>query len=99
MSEATLTEPRPADTEPDQPTVRYNAETLKSSYCNVANAISSREEVVLNFGINKSWDRPGTVVEVDLEHRIVLTPNAARRLYELMGRLLADHHARYGSGT
>lgn len=37
--------------------LRVDASGLKSSYCNVCNVNSTREEVVLNFGINQDWDR------------------------------------------
>jgi hypothetical protein len=51
MNDTTTTETSEA---PRGPNVRFNAERVKSSYCNVANAISSREEVAPNFGVNNS---------------------------------------------
>jgi hypothetical protein len=46
------------------PRVKWNVEQLKSSYVNFANANSTREEVVLNFGMNTSWDRSQPEVEM-----------------------------------
>jgi hypothetical protein len=79
-----------------QPKIKWNVEQLKSSYVNFANANSSRDEVVLNFGVNSSWDRPGQEVEINLEHRLVMTPFAAKRLSDLLIKLLAEHEVRYG---
>lgn len=42
---------------PQMPRIKWQTEGLKSSYANFANANSTREEVVLNFGVNNSWDR------------------------------------------
>ena len=35
--------------------VKWDTSQLKSSYCNFCNANSTREEVVLNFGVNQTW--------------------------------------------
>lgn len=76
----------------------FDTATLKSSYCNMANVTSTREEVVLNFGVNQSWDQPAAMAElrVDLLHRIILSPFAAKRLSDALTRLIRDHEARYG---
>lgn len=78
------------------PRVKWNVEQLKSSYVNFANANSTREEVVVNFGLNKSWDRQQAEVEIELLHRVVMSPFAAKRLGELLAKLLAEYEARYG---
>ena len=80
-------------------TLRFRTENLKSSYCNMCNATGTREEVVLNFGLNQNWDQPTArpeVLEVDLQHRVVLSPFAAKRLSEALGQLVSDYEARYG---
>jgi hypothetical protein len=76
--------------------VRWNTENLKSSYANFCNATSTREEVVLNFGINTTWERAPKQLEVDLQHRLVLSPFAAKRLNDVLRRLIAEYEARYG---
>lgn len=81
------------------PRVRFDTSNLKSSYCNMCNASSTREEVVLNFGINQSWDQPAAPngdMRVDLLHRIILSPFAAKRLSEALANLVREHEARYG---
>lgn len=82
---------------PARQTLRFCTDNLKSSYCNMANATSTREEVVLNFGINQSWDQPGASPgEVDLQHRIIISPFAAKRLCDALQRLMRDYEQRYG---
>jgi hypothetical protein len=80
----------------EAPRVRFDTSELKSSYCNVCNATSTREEVVLNFGINETWDRDQSDVSVRLTHRIIVSPYAAKRLHDLLTKLMTEHEARYG---
>lgn len=76
--------------------VKWDTSELKSSYCNVANATSTREEVIINFGVNQNWDRPKAVHEVQLLHRIILSPYAAKRLQELLNKLIREYESRHG---
>lgn len=80
-----------------QPQIRLNTTGIKSSYCNMCNANTTREEVVLNFGVNQNWDRGGqSDLEVALEHRIILSPFAAKRLSQMLGKLIEEYEGRYG---
>jgi hypothetical protein len=76
--------------------VRWNTAGLKSGYANFCNATSTREEVVLNFGVNHNWERSPQEMEIDLEHRVVLSPFAAKRLNQLLSKLISEYEARYG---
>lgn len=78
------------------PQVKFDTSQLKSSYCNVCNGSSTREEVVLNFGVNSTWDLGREQLEVALQHRIVMSPHAAKRVRDMMVRLIDEHEARYG---
>jgi hypothetical protein len=103
---SSATGPEPADTDtaapasgavsPPNQKLRFDTSNIKSTYCNVCNATSTREEVVINFGVNKTWDTAGSELEVQLEHRIILNPIAAKRLQDLLVRLIAGHEQRYG---
>ena len=81
---------------PQTPRIKWQAEGLKSSYANFANANSTREEVVLNFGVNNSWDRAQSEVAIELSHRIMLSPFAAKRLSTMLTQLIAEYEQRYG---
>lgn len=76
--------------------MKVNTANLKSTYCNTCNANSTREEVVLNFGVNQNWDRGQNDLEINLEHRIILSPFAAKRLSQMLGKLVEEYEARYG---
>ena len=86
--------PRP---EAGNPRIQWKVDALKSSYVNFANANSTQEEVVLNFGMNNNWDRMAQDVEIELTHRIVMSPFAAKRLSELLGKLIGQYEGRYGA--
>jgi hypothetical protein len=86
--------PRAATIPPSQ--VQFDTSNLKSSYCNVCNGSSTREEVVINFGVNESWDMGREKLLVHLQHRIVMSPYAAKRLRDMMNRLIEEHETVYG---
>jgi hypothetical protein len=81
---------------PAQANVRWNTQGLKSSYANFCNATSTREEVVLNFGVSNNWDRTPRDMEIELAHRIVLSPFAAKRLSGILAKLIGEYESRYG---
>jgi hypothetical protein len=84
--------------EPGRPNVKWDTTNLRSSYANFCNANSTREEVVLNFGVNKTWERgPQDTLDIELNHRIVLSPFAAKRLTELLQNLMKEYESRYGA--
>ncbi len=77
--------------------VKLDTSNLKSSYCKVCNATSTREEVVLNFGVNQNWDLDqGGGLDVSLQHRIILSPFAAKRLQDILSKLIVEYESRYG---
>ncbi len=80
-----------------RPAVKWDTSNLHSSYANFCNANSTREEVVLNFGVNKTWERGSQdAIEIELNHRIMLSPFAAKRLTELLQQLMKEYETRYG---
>ena len=87
---------KPAEQQAQQVKVKWNTTGLKSSYANFCNATSTREEVVLNFGVNHNWERSPEEMEIYLEHRLVLSPFAAKRLNQLLAKLITEYESRYG---
>ena len=79
-----------------QTRVKFNTNNLKSSYANVCTVTSTREEVVLNFGINQNWDRGPNELEIELTDRIILSPFAAQRLLGMLTNLMGEYEKRYG---
>ena len=78
------------------PTIRWDDSNLKSSYANVCNVSSTREEVVLVFGINQAWERGKSEVQVQLSDRIILSPFAAKRLAGLLANVMREYESRFG---
>ena len=78
------------------PTVRWDDTQLKSSYANVCNVSSTREEVVLVFGINQSWERGQNEVAIQLTDRVILSPFAAKRLAALLTNVVREYETRFG---
>ncbi len=79
------------------PTVQFDVSNLQSSYANVCNVSSTREEVVLAFGVNNVWERGQANIHVQLTNRIVLNPFAAKRLANVLTRLVTEYEARFGT--
>lgn len=98
MSEQTpAQQPANPPENPAMPRVKWHVDQLKSSYVNFANANSTQEEVVINFGMNNNWDRMANEVDIELTHRVVMSPFAAKRLAELLNKLVTQYESRYGA--
>ncbi len=82
--------------EAGQTKVSWDTSHLSSAYANVCAVNSTREEVVLNFGINKAWERAANEMKIELTSRIILSPFAAERLHTMLGQLLKEYENRYG---
>jgi hypothetical protein len=69
---------------------------MRSIYANVCNVAGTREEIVLVFGVNQSWNSSQKELVIQLLDRVVLNPYAAKRLNLLLGRVVKEYEARYG---
>ena len=85
-------------TNPRKPKVEWDDARMRSTYANVVNAASTREEVSIFFGTNQTWnlDEKREVI-VQLSDRIILSPFAAKRLWVLLGAVLKQHEQRFGT--
>ena len=79
------------------PKVNWDTTNVRSSYANVCNVQSSREEVVLFFGVNQAWKGDEDGLTIQLTDRIILSPFAAKRLSLLLDNVLQQYEARFGS--
>ncbi|MBT8447585.1 MAG: DUF3467 domain-containing protein [Gammaproteobacteria bacterium] len=77
--------------------IRWDTKNMKNTYANVCNVTSTREEVVLLFGINQAWERGQSELEIELTDRIIMSPFAAKRLVTLLGNLMNEYESRYGA--
>jgi hypothetical protein len=79
------------------PTVRFDDSEVRNAYANVCNVSSSREEVVLVFGLNNAWERDASEVRVKLNSRVILSAFAAKRLSLLLNNVVQQYEARFGA--
>ena len=84
--------PRPATSH----TVKFDDTGITNAYANVCNVSSSREEVVLVFGMNNAWERDASEVRVKLNSRVILSPFAAKRLAMLLDSVVKQYEVRFG---
>ena len=78
------------------PTVRFDDSEMTNTYANVCNVSSSREEVVLAFGMNNAWERDALEGRVKLNSRVTLSPFAAKRLAALLNGVIHQYETRFG---
>lgn len=79
------------------PTVKWDDAKLKTTYANVCNVSSTREEVTLLFGTNQTWHSGQKEVTVELNDRIIVSPYAAKRLLMLLTNVVGQYEQRFGT--
>ncbi len=77
------------------PKVKWDDTGMNTSYANVCNVASTREEVTLFFGTNQTLTREKEL-SVKLSDRIILSPFAAKRLLLLLGNIVSQYEQRFG---
>jgi hypothetical protein len=90
---------KPADTaakDAQGTRIKWDDSGMKSSYANVCNVTSTREEVVMLFGINQAWNRGQKEVTIQLTDRIIISPYAAKRLAGLLEGVVKEYEKRFG---
>ena len=97
--------PKPADATAETapaglqaPRVVWDDSKIATTFANVVNVLSTREEMALLFGTNQTWNAmESKELVVQLSNRIVLTPYAAKRLMILLGNRVREYESRYGT--
>ncbi|MCK4621104.1 MAG: DUF3467 domain-containing protein [Desulfuromonadales bacterium] len=79
-----------------KPTIRWDGSKMKSTYANVCNVSSSREEVTLLFGTNQNWHAGQKELVIELSDRMTLNPYAAKRLALLLTNTMQEYEKRFG---
>ena len=77
--------------------LKWDDTNMKSSYANVCNVTSTREEVVMLFGVNQAWNRGQKEVTIQLTDRIIISPYAAKRLSMLLQGVVTEYEKRFGT--
>jgi len=76
--------------------IRWDDSNMRSTYANVCNVASTREEVTLLFGTNQSWHTGQKELTVGLSDRMILNPYAAKRLSLLLNNVMSEYESRFG---
>jgi hypothetical protein len=76
--------------------INWDATQMKTSYANVCNVSSTREEVTLLFGTNQTWQTGQKELTISLTDRIILNAYAAKRLSLLLGNIVKEYETRFG---
>ena len=79
-------------------TLKWDDSKMQTTYANVVNASSTREEVSIFFGTNQSWNiSEDRELAIQLSDRMVLNPYAAKRLLVLLSRIIKEYETRFGT--
>lgn len=90
------TNEKPAPDKETPTRVIWDDSQMATSFANVINVFSSREEFTFLFGTNQTWTMSESrELTVRLSNRIVLTPYAAKRLQALLTARIADYEQRF----
>ncbi|MCT4607568.1 MAG: DUF3467 domain-containing protein [Pelagimonas sp.] len=97
QAQAEATEGMPPQGAAGPTRVVWKDDNMSSSFANVVNVFSTREEMTLLFGTNETWNAMNSEeLVVNLSDRIVLTPFAAKRLSILLDRRVKEYEERFG---
>jgi len=77
--------------------VKWDDGDMSTSYANVCNVSSTREEVTLLFGTNQSWHTGQEEVVIKLSDRLIVSPYAAKRLSLLLQNIVEQYESRFGT--
>ena len=97
QSEAAGNEAPKGEAAAGQVRVRWDDSQMTNTYANVCNVSSTREEVTLLFGTNRTWHTGQSEVAVQLTDRIIVNPYAAKRLALLLNNVVTEYENRFGA--
>ena len=78
--------------------LRWDDSKMATSFANVVNIQSTREQVDLLFGISQTASTAiDNVLSIAVSNRIILSPFAAKRLSAALDSVLREYESRYGA--
>jgi hypothetical protein len=70
---------------------------MATTFANVVNIQSTREQVDLFFGTNQTWNAANDkTLTIELSNRLILSPFAAKRLSVALNGVMREYETRYG---
>jgi hypothetical protein len=95
MSKETKNEETPAP-QTQQAQIQVDSTSLKTFYSNVVGIAANINELYLTFGVNSDPYNPAPTEPVKLDSRVIMTPDAAKRLCLNLNATLAAFEQRFG---
>ncbi len=77
-------------------TVKWDDSAMSTTYANVCNVSSTREEVTLLFGTNQTLLTGQNELSIKLSDRIIISPYAAKRMLKLLESVVDQYEKRFG---
>jgi hypothetical protein len=78
--------------------LRWDDQKMATTFANVVNIQSTREQVDLFFGTNQTWNAANEkTLTIELSNRIILSPFAAKRLSVALDNVMREYESRYGA--
>ena len=77
--------------------IYWDHSRMKTTYANVCNVSSTREEVSILFGTNQTVNMAQNGITVELSDRIILNPYAAKRLAHILSGVIQQYEATFGA--
>jgi hypothetical protein len=77
-------------------TVKWDDSAMSTTYANVCNVSSTREEVTLLFGTNQTLLTGQNELSIKLSDRIIISPYTARRMLNLLGNVMEQYENKFG---
>jgi hypothetical protein len=84
-------------TQTERPKINWDQAKMKTTYANVCNVSSTREEVSILFGTNQTVNVNQDGIIVELTDRIILNPYAAKRLAHILTGVLKQYETAFGA--
>jgi hypothetical protein len=76
--------------------VNWDHSRMKTTYANVCNVSSTREEVSLMFGTNQTMNIAEGEILIELTDRMILNPYAAKRLALILDGVIRQYETTFG---
>jgi len=82
----------------DAQQLAWDDRKMATSFANVVNIQTTREQVDLFFGTNQTWNISNEApLSIELSNRVILSPFAAKRLLTALSTVIKEYEARYGA--
>ena len=79
-----------------QPRIVWDDSKMQTSYANVCNVSTTREEFNFVFGTHRNWHQAKTDLVIDLSQRLIVSPQSAKRLLKLLEASVDKYESTYG---